>query len=503
MSGLSYKNTIQIATFSDFEPDQEKAKLWGDYWVKNDLETEFLKQGFEIVNKDPDIFLHCFGVPLKEMPDCYRILWIHSHPDMITSDVLSQYDKIYCLSPMFAKKIEATGFDCEVLIGGTSKKYMDQNGYGDDILFIGNAKNGSRKILDDIDPKYNISVYGSNYQNRVVNDEYVPNEIINTLYRFAKISLNDHHIDMAREGFLNPRIFDIAASGGFCISDRNPAIDKIFGDSVIQYNTKKGLNELIEYYLDNDYERAQLSSKAHEIAKNYTWEKMVQKVVDDLSKPKPVKVDLGCGRLKRRGFVGVDQYDLDGVDIVCDVSKEIKMEDDSVDFLIADNLLEHINPGADSITAFNEVHRVVKSTGKVKIIVPGIHIPAAFQDPTHVNYYVMERFDYYDVDHDRWKLYGSEYGIKPFKILSRETRDRFLEVVMQPVKESEPMGPCGATAQEASDALYKAMHNIGHKLVEDARQHHDSQNKRPSTTIAAVGNKRLVNAKKWGNDEII
>ena len=432
-------NKIQIAALSDIETDINKAKGWGDYWVKSDLTREFKKLGYEVVTENPDIFLHCFGLPLETMPECYRILWIHSHPDAISDEVLKQYDKIYCLSSLFAKKIEAFGYDCEVLIGGTSKERPAHFvGNRPEILFVGNAKNGTRKILDDLDSdnKEVTQIYGANFNDHEIVGKYVENSTLDSLYGFADISLNDHHEDMNREGFINPRIFDIAASGGFCISDRNPAIDQLFGDSIIQYNTKRGLNELIGYYLEHKDERMELSSKAHELVQNYTWEKMVQKVVEELKKPQPVKVDLGCGRLKRRGFVGVDKYDLDGVDIVCDVSKEIKMDDDSVDFLIADNLLEHILLGSDSLIAFNEIHRVVKADGKVKIIVPHIGTPAAFQDPTHVNYYVMERFDYYDVEHERWKLYGSEYGIKPFKILSRQTRDRFLEVVMQPVKET-------------------------------------------------------------------
>jgi hypothetical protein len=48
-----------------------------------------------------------------------------------------------------------------------------------------------------------------------------------------------------------------------------------------------------------------------------------------------VKVDLGCGPVKRPGFIGIDRFPLPGVDITADINKGIPLPQDSVDYLLA------------------------------------------------------------------------------------------------------------------------------------------------------------------------
>jgi len=95
-----------------------------------------------------------FEVPVTGFPQtAYKILWIHSHPNLISPDILGQYDKIYCLFPVFLKKIKNWGFEAELLVGETAKTPVNHNksGYLYDIVFVGNAKGPSgRKIIRDL-----------------------------------------------------------------------------------------------------------------------------------------------------------------------------------------------------------------------------------------------------------------------------------------------------------------------------------------------------------------
>ena len=44
-----------------------------------------------------------------------------------------------------------------------------------------------------------------------------------------------------------------------------------------------------------------------------------------------MKLDIGCGKNKKEGFTGIDQYDMPGVDIVSDLTKKWPIDNDSVE----------------------------------------------------------------------------------------------------------------------------------------------------------------------------
>ena len=84
---------------------------------------------------------------------------------------------------------------------------------------------------------------------------------------------------MRREGFIAPKIFDILASGGFCISDKNPGIEEIFGDTVPQYESPEHLKELVDFYVGNPDERLKLMERGRKIALSYTWKRVAEQFV--------------------------------------------------------------------------------------------------------------------------------------------------------------------------------------------------------------------------------
>lgn len=115
------------------------------------------------------------------------------------------------------------------------------------------------------------------------------------LYASARITLNDHHPDMAREGFVSNKIFDILAGGGFVISDTNPGLNRIFGSLVPQYGSPEHLRELVGYYLERDDERRSRMKMARKIALTHTYRQRVIQMTRDflppsLSSPQPALI---------------------------------------------------------------------------------------------------------------------------------------------------------------------------------------------------------------------
>ena len=157
------------------------------------------------------------------------------------------------------------------------------------------------------------------------------------------------------------------------------------------------------------------------------------------------RINLGCGMFKRRGFVNVDSSSKVKPDIVADVTvipwKWAKKN--QADVIFSDNLFEHIEPYA-LIKVVQECHRVLKPDGLLQVVVPVIatgSLHSAFSDPTHVNYFTMETFDYYDHRHIRWKNYGRAYGIPKFERVRQERQDRRLIVELKAVKKESTKLP--------------------------------------------------------------
>lgn len=109
-----------------------------------------------------------------------------------------------------------------------------------------------------------------------------------------------------------------------------------------------------------------------------------------------VRVDLGCGKNKKDGFIGVDNISFDGVDVVHDLRTQWPWEKESVEEVHCSHFLEHLT-NAERVHFWNELYRVMKPGAKAQIIVPHWSSGRAYGDPTHQWPPVVE-FSFYYLD---------------------------------------------------------------------------------------------------------
>lgn len=135
------------------------------------------------------------------------------------------------------------------------------------------------------------------------------------------------------------------------------------------------------------------------------------------------RIDLGCGRVKKEGFIGIDSVQIiDGnnnptVDIVRDVEKHgLPFCDNSAIEIIATSVLEHIG---DLTFVMNECWRVLKPRGTLWGSVPLAGTDGAWRDPTHKRFFTESTFDYFcgkslanpkNPGHPKY----ADYGFKPW-----------------------------------------------------------------------------------------
>lgn len=107
-----------------------------------------------------------------------------------------------------------------------------------------------------------------------------------------------------------------------------------------------------------------------------------------------MKLDLGCGKNKQAGFLGVDSRPFEGVDVVADLTLLWQWENDSVEEVHCSHFVEHLN-SQERVHFVNELYRVLKPGAKASIIVPHWASCRAYGDLTHQWPPVSEFWFYY------------------------------------------------------------------------------------------------------------
>lgn len=129
-----------------------------------------------------------------------------------------------------------------------------------------------------------------------------------------------------------------------------------------------------------------------------------------------LRLNLGCGRDIRAGYVNVDKIFLHGVDVVCDLEKGIPFKTSVFDRIFCRYVLEHVH---SLISCMEEIHRILKSTGIVHIEVPHCSSVYQYTDPTHKLFFTSRTMDFFEQN----SCEGYFLDIKfRFKIISKKLK---------------------------------------------------------------------------------
>ena len=131
-----------------------------------------------------------------------------------------------------------------------------------------------------------------------------------------------------------------------------------------------------------------------------------------------VAIELGCGKKKKMGYIGIDQKDFPNVDIVTDLEEGLAfLPDNSVDEIHCKSVLEHI---INFEQLMREMIRVLKNQGKAHIFVPHFSNPYYYSDYTHKRFFGLYTFYYFvDPEHQLKRKVPNFYSDIRIKILSQ------------------------------------------------------------------------------------
>lgn len=93
------------------------------------------------------------------------------------------------------------------------------------------------------------------------------------------------------------------------------------------------------------------------------------------------RVDIGCGRSKIEGFLGLDRLPLPGVDIVHDLkTMPWPLESNSCGWIVFRHAISHLD---DIVEVMRETHRIARAGATVEIVAPHYASDNFNTDPTH------------------------------------------------------------------------------------------------------------------------
>lgn len=130
----------------------------------------------------------------------------------------------------------------------------------------------------------------------------------------------------------------------------------------------------------------------------------MREMTNRTEKIKQKKLNLGCGKKILSGYVNIDIVPLPCVDVVHNLEYiPYPFSDEEFDEIYADNVIEHLE---NFIGVMQELHRLLKPGGKLKIIVPHFSSHDAWAHPQHTRAFAIDSFDFFVKNTERNKSDG-------------------------------------------------------------------------------------------------
>lgn len=262
---------IVILCLKNPAPDDDSQQRWGDFHFGNALKRALEGKGVRVfqdfwpnwtAEHGEDVVLVLRGLRQFQPPGAkFKVLWIISHPAMVSPQELANYDLILTASAFHSgllceitNKPVAVARQCTEFEGfspssrGLSEEAQRRQG----IVYVANSRGKRREMAQWIEETQTpVRVFGRAWEKfdigRLVEREYLPNADLPGLYRSSRLGLNDHWEDMRRFGFINNRVFDSLACGLPVLTDVFPEIETYFGKALLYARNAEEFKEKINF----------------------------------------------------------------------------------------------------------------------------------------------------------------------------------------------------------------------------------------------------------------
>ncbi len=134
--------------------------------------------------------------------------------------------------------------------------------------------------------------------------------------------------------------------------------------------------------------------------------------------PSPLILDVGCGRNKHPGSIGIDFNPDTAADVLCDLDRPpYPFRDSLFDEVRVTHVIEHVS---DVLATIKELHRITRPGGVIVVVTPHYTDFSSFCDPTHRWHLNSFSFRHFTEDHGGFGYYSRQ------KVREKRVRVRLL-----------------------------------------------------------------------------
>lgn len=105
-----------------------------------------------------------------------------------------------------------------------------------------------------------------------------------------------------------------------------------------------------------------------------------------------MKLHLGCGNQRLNGYINCDISNAVKPDKIVNLENKLPFANNSVNEIVANHVLEHIQ---NFVPLIHEFHRVCKKNALIKVKTPFYSSWGQFNDPTHIRFFTPFTFTYF------------------------------------------------------------------------------------------------------------
>lgn len=279
------------------------------------LECKKFSPDIIFVSKSNNVFFETLEAIKKQTN---AVLVLHQYDDPFfywltkkyVSESLEKYrlcDFIFIYDSYFIPRLKHFGIENSFFLpNATDPKFFhkisdfneyDFKKYGSDVSFVGVPTEDRIKFLGRISENFHLKVWGRNnpscdglqwpegFNTDFGDSKQVSINELNKIMNYSKILINYHH-EQAVFG-INIRTFDVPAAGGFLLCDYHEDIEKCFDipSEIVTYEGVKDAIKKIEFYLDHEPERIQISNNAHNrVQKEHTFDHRAKTIIQTIKK---------------------------------------------------------------------------------------------------------------------------------------------------------------------------------------------------------------------------
>jgi SAM-dependent methyltransferase len=113
----------------------------------------------------------------------------------------------------------------------------------------------------------------------------------------------------------------------------------------------------------------------------------------------PTRLNIGCGKFPRPGWINLDNKVRPGVDCVADLRGDLPFPDASIDYAVAIHVLPHLRLDALA-PALARIRRVLKPGGVLRLALPDLEKAIAA--------FARGEADYFAIPDSRWRSPGAK-----------------------------------------------------------------------------------------------